>query len=63
MIARIKEVDRPHQFTNPSYESVITILNAEGFKTSRGNVWTRRNLYRMLQREGFSGLYGLLKTS
>ena len=43
----------------PTYAYAVAILNQEGFRTSRGQPWTRRSLYRMLQREGFSGIYGL----
>ena len=60
-IARIKEIELPYRFHIPSSRSVITTLNNEGFKTSRGNAWTRRSLYRMLQREGYSGLWGIFK--
>ena len=43
----------------PSYAQAVATLNREGFQTSRGQPWTRRSLYRMLQREGFSGIHGL----
>ena len=63
VIERIKKIERSHQLRIPSYQSVITIINMEGLRTSRGNTWTRRSLYRMLQRNGISGLYGLYKCS
>lgn len=43
----------------PSYKFAIDMLNSEGLTTSRGNRWTQRSLYRMLQREGYPGLHGL----
>ena len=43
----------------PSYRRVVARLNAEGSRTSRGKPWTRRALYRMLQRQGIPGIYGL----
>ena len=61
VIERIKAFKQPHTRRIPSYENVINILNTEGLRTSRGNAWTRRSLYRMLQREGYRGLWGLFK--
>ena len=46
----------------PPYAVAVATLNAEGYLTSRGNPWTRRSLYRMLQRFGYSGLHGLVET-
>lgn len=43
----------------PSYGVVVRVLNSEGYRTSRGNLWTSKRLFRMLQREGISGLHGL----
>ena len=43
----------------PSYRCVVYRLNAEGSLTSRGKPWTRRGLYRMLQRQGIPGIWGL----
>ena len=43
----------------PSYRRVVYRLNAEGSFTSRGKPWTCRALYRMLQRQGIPGIYGL----
>lgn len=43
----------------PNYAQAVATLNREGLQTSRGYPWTRRSLYRMLQREGFSGIHGL----
>lgn len=46
---------------SPSYQEVINILNEDDVTTSRGNVWTRKSVFRMLQRQGYSGLWGLSK--
>jgi hypothetical protein len=43
----------------PSYENAVYELNTKGINTSRGNPWTKRSLYRMLQRQGYRGLHGL----
>lgn len=43
----------------PSYKAVAGALTLEGYRTSRGNLWTPKRLFRMLQREGISGLHGL----
>lgn len=45
----------------PSYQAMIQMLNNRELKTSTGNLWTRKALFRMLQRQGFSGLHGLLR--
>lgn len=47
----------PHQW--PSYAQAVATLNAEGYRTSRDRPWTRRALYRMLQREGIAGIHDL----
>ncbi|MBK8187485.1 MAG: recombinase family protein [Cellvibrio sp.] len=44
-----------------SYRATVQILNSEEYKTSRGNKWTTRRLFRMLQRNHISGLHGLGK--
>lgn len=44
----------------PSYHIVCESLNNSELKSSVGNEWTERSLYRMLQRTGYSGLNGLL---
>lgn len=49
---------RQHRYL-PAYKSVATYLNDKGLLTSRGNSWTPKRLFRMLQRNGFSGLWGL----
>jgi len=43
----------------PSYKAVVGVLNREGCTTSRGNAWTPHRLFRMLQRQGISGLHGI----
>ncbi|WP_373568221.1 recombinase family protein [Marinimicrobium sp. ABcell2] len=55
--ALIESTPRPWQI--PSYKAVVGVLNAEGYATSRGSPWTPHRLYRMLQRNGYSGLYGI----
>ncbi|NVJ62199.1 MAG: hypothetical protein HWE27_17565 [Gammaproteobacteria bacterium] len=42
-----------------SYKTVCLRLNELGLTTSRGNQWTPKRLFRMLQRNGISGLWGL----
>lgn len=43
----------------PSYDYVVTALDAEGHRTGWDRPWTRTALRRMLQRHGISGLHGL----
>lgn len=43
----------------PSYRVITARLNTLGMVTSRGNSWTPKRLFRMLQRTGYSGLWGL----
>lgn len=43
----------------PSYKAAVATINAEGYHTSRGLPWTSHRLFRMLQRQGISGLWGL----
>lgn len=52
-------IDRACPRHLPSYAEAVATLNREGLQSSRGQRWTRRSLYRMLQREGFSGIHGL----
>jgi hypothetical protein len=47
----------------PSYKIVCRYLNNRNLISSTGNKWTERSLYRMLQRSGFSGLWGLSKVT
>jgi hypothetical protein len=46
----------------PSYRAVCQLLNENEFESSVGNSWTERSIYRMLQRKGYSGLWGLVKS-
>lgn len=53
----VQIMDKTHRI--PAYKGVISVLNHMEFTTTRGQTWTCRRLYRMLQREGHSGLHGL----
>lgn len=57
----IKQVSRLliHKYRRPSYKTVCCYLNKKELTSSVGNTWTERSLYRMLQRSGYSGLWGL----
>lgn len=59
VIARVAEMIEPGAWQLPSYAQALATLNAEGYRTSRDRPWTRRALYRMLQREGIAGIDGL----
>ena len=45
----------------PSYQKAVAYLNAKEIRTARGNLWTRKRLFRFLQNAGYSGLWGLSK--
>lgn len=47
------------QYRPPSYKQICLVLNNNGTITARGNNWTPQRLFRMLQRQGISGLNGL----
>ncbi len=47
----------------PSYKAIVAALNEQGLTTTRGNPWTAKRLFRMLQRNHISGLWGLAKQS
>ncbi|MDC2888516.1 hypothetical protein [Psychrosphaera algicola] len=47
------------RFHPPSYMHMCWLLKNLGIKTSRGNDWTPKRLFRMLQRNGYSGLWGV----
>jgi hypothetical protein len=49
------------RWRSPSYRAVCGFLNEYELKSSVGNSWTERSIYRMLQRNGYSGLWGLQK--
>ncbi len=57
--ALAKVLSGSHKFKNPSYELLVNYLNSKDLKTSWGNSWTRKSLFRYLQRNGFSGVWGL----
>lgn len=60
IIDRVDQMVRDcRSFRAPSYRQVIDRLNADKVPTSRGNAWTRKSLFRMLQRQGIRGLHGL----
>ncbi|WP_404851452.1 recombinase family protein [Colwellia sp. RSH04] len=48
-------------YRRPSYKTVCRLLNKNELTSSVGNIWTERSIYRMLQRSGYSGLWGLQK--
>jgi len=48
-----------YKYRIPSYRTVCRYLNKNELTSSVGNEWTERSLYRMLQRSGYSGLWGL----
>lgn len=43
----------------PSYKFVSAQLNQLGVKTTWGNNWTPKRVFRFLQRMGYSGLHGI----
>lgn len=59
LIRRVNEICQHERFKRPSYKYVISIISAEGWQTLDSRNYTERSLYRMLQRMGFSGIYGL----
>lgn len=62
VIQRLERIDETGVWRLPSYRVVVDILNREGYTTSRGNSWTCKSLFRMLQRSGYGGLHGLKQT-
>lgn len=52
-------LNKSSRYKNPSYHALVNHLNKKGIKTSWGNSWTRKSLFRYLQRNGFSGVWGL----
>lgn len=59
VINRVSLIKGSRRWRNPSYRFVVTILNTEGYTTTRGNPWTPKRLFRMLQRNRISGLWGI----
>lgn len=65
VIRRVAAMVEPDKGLNaaPSYREAVAALNAEGWRTSCGRPWTRRALYRMLQREDVAlCLLGIIET-
>lgn len=52
-------VSKHQRYSPPAYRVVADRLNHQGLLTSRGNHWTPKRLFRMLQRNGYGGLHGL----
>jgi hypothetical protein len=50
-----------YSYRIPSYRAICRILEHHGILSSVGNKWTERSVYRLLQRNGYSGLWGLHK--
>lgn len=59
IIEIVKDIQGSRRWRLPSYRTVVAILNNADLTTSRGNRWTPKRLFRMLQRNGIRGLYGL----
>lgn len=57
--ALVSKLAESHKYKNPSYQVLVNYLNSNNLKTSWGNSWTRKSLFRYLQRNGFSGVWGL----
>lgn len=55
----VKNIQGTRRWHTPSYRTVVAQLNREGHTTTRGNMWTPKRLFRMLQRQGIRGIYGL----
>ncbi|OUS68163.1 hypothetical protein B5G52_20350 [Pseudoalteromonas sp. A601] len=56
------KLNESSRYQNPSYQVLVNYLNNMNLKTSWGNEWTRKSLFRYLQRNGFSGVWGLRKS-
>lgn len=59
VIKRVTLIQGSRRWNTPSYKLVVSILNTEGYATTRGNPWTPHRLFRMLQRKRIRGLYGI----
>lgn len=55
----VELLNQSSRYKNPSYRILVNHLNNKGIKTSWGNTWTSKSLFRYLQRNGFSGVWGL----
>ena len=56
MLKKLILMSSPH---TPTYEQTAMQLNILGYRTSRGNPWTPKRLFRMLQRNRVSGIQEL----
>ena len=63
IIEIVKDIQGTRRWRLPSYRTVVAILNSANLTTSRGNHWTPKRLFRMLQRNGIRGLHGLCTTT
>ncbi len=61
IIEIVKNIQGKRHWRLPSYRTVVANLNSANLTTSRGNHWTPKRLFRMLQRNGIGGLHGLSK--
>lgn len=61
VIIKVAKICKAGRFHAPSYQYVIDCLNSNGWRTADQRSFTRRSLYRMLQRNGISGLWGIHK--
>lgn len=55
----VELLNQSSRYKNPSYHVLVNHLNNKGVRTNWGNTWTRKSLFRYLQRNGFSGVWGL----
>ena len=55
--ALVLKLNESSKYKNPSYQILVNHLNKINLKTSWGNAWTRKSLFRYLQRNGFSGIW------
>jgi hypothetical protein len=63
IIEIVKNIQGTRRWRLPSYKAVVATLNNANLTTSRGNHWTPKRLFRMLQRNGIRGLHGLRTTT
>ena len=61
IIERIARLCTGHYAKAPSYRDLVGTLNREGCHTADGRLFTERGLYRMLQRNGISGIWGIYR--
>lgn len=51
--ALVELLNQSSRYKNPSCYALVNHLNNKGIKTSWGHNWTRKSLFRYLQRNGF----------